>query len=102
MYGASASVSVMAIDPNKRILVEWGDPPRAVEWLFAPRPDNTTLVSISERGFCGSDHEVVTQALDSRGGFAIVLAGLKALLEHDVVLNLVADQHPDAHKKAGA
>jgi len=30
----------------------------------------------------------------------MVLAGLKALLEHDVVLNLVADHHPDAHKKA--
>jgi len=25
----------------------------------------------------------------------LVLAGLKALLEHDLVLNLVADQHPD-------
>ena len=102
MYGVSASVRVKAVDTNERILVAWGDPPRAVEWLFAPRADNTTLVSISERGFCGSDDEVVAQALDSRGGFTIVLAGLKALLEHDVVLNLVADQHPDAHKKAGA
>ena len=34
MYGASAPVRVKLIDPNKRILVEWGDPPRAVEWLF--------------------------------------------------------------------
>ena len=98
----SASVRVKAVDPSKRILVEWGDPPRAVERLFAPRADNTTLVSISERGFGGSDDEVVAQALDSRGGFTIVLAGLKALLEQDVVLNLVADQHPDAHKKTGA
>lgn len=102
MYGVSASVSVKAVDPNKRILIEWGDPPRAVEWLFAQRPDNTTLVSISERGFSGSGDEVVAQAIDSKGGFTIVLAGLKALLEHGVILNLVADQHPDANKKAGA
>jgi len=26
------------------------------------------------------------------------MAGLKALLEHNVVLNLVADHNPDAHK----
>ena len=31
MYGVSASVSVKVVDPNKRILIEWGDPPRAVE-----------------------------------------------------------------------
>jgi uncharacterized protein YndB with AHSA1/START domain len=102
MYGASASVSVKAVEPNKRIFVEWGDPPRAVEWLFTPRADDSTLVSISERGFHGSNDEVVAQAIDSMGGFTMVLASLKALLEHDVVLNLVADHHPDAHKKAGA
>ena len=28
-------------------------------------------------------------------GFALVLAGLKALLEHNIRLNLVRDRHPD-------
>jgi uncharacterized protein YndB with AHSA1/START domain len=102
MYGASALVSVKLVDPNARIIVEWGDPPRTVEWLFAPRADDTTVVSISERGFRGDDDEVVAQAIDSMGGFTMVLAGLKALLEHDVVLNLVADHHPDAHTKQRA
>jgi uncharacterized protein YndB with AHSA1/START domain len=102
MYGASALVSVKVVDPNARIIVEWGDPPRTVEWLFAPRADDTTLVSISERGFRGSGDEVVAQAIDSMGGFTMVLAGLKALLEHDVALNLVTDHHPDAHKKVRA
>jgi uncharacterized protein YndB with AHSA1/START domain len=102
MYGACALVSVKLVDPNARIIVEWGDPPRTVEWLFAPRADDTTLVSISERGFRGDDDEVVAQAIDSMGGFTMVLAGLKALLEHDVVLNLVADHHPDAHTKQRA
>lgn len=102
MYGVSASVSVKAIDPDKRIVIEWGDPPRTVEWRFDPRADDTTVVTISERGFHGSDDDVVAQAIDSTGGFTMVLAALKALLEHDVVLTLVADSHPDAHKKPDA
>jgi uncharacterized protein YndB with AHSA1/START domain len=98
MYGASALVSVKAIEPNARIFVEWGDPPRPVEWTFTPRADHTTLVSITERGFQGNGDEVVAQAIDSIGGATLVLASLKALLEHDVVLNLVADHYPDDHK----
>jgi uncharacterized protein (DUF2249 family) len=30
------------------------------------------------------------------GGFTMVLAGLKALLEHGIELNLVADHFPNA------
>jgi len=98
MYGASAPVSVKAVEENRRILIEWGDPPCPVEWEFSPRGEGTTLVSISNWGFHGSEDEVVAQAIDSMGGFALTLAGLKALLEHNVVLNLVADHHPDAHR----
>lgn len=98
MYGASAQVNVKAIEKNKRILIEWDDPPCLVEWLFTQRPDNTTLVSISNWGFSGTDDDVVAQAIDSMGGFTIVLAGLKALLEHNIILNLVSDHYPDAHK----
>ena len=102
LYGASGHVSVKAVEQNKRILIEWDDPPCPVEWLFTSRVDDTTLVSISNWGFSGSDDEVVAKAIDSMGGFSLVLAGLKALLEHSVVLNLVADHYPDAHKKQGA
>lgn len=97
MYGVSTRVSVRALEPNRRILIEWDDPPCPVEFLFTPRADGTTMVVISNWGFHGSDDEVVARAIDSMGGFAFVLAGLKALLEHDVALNLVADHHPDAH-----
>lgn len=98
MYRASAQVRVKALEPNRRILVEWDDPPCPVEWLFDDRADGTTLVTISNWGFQGSDDEIVARAIDSMGGFSFVLAGLKALLEHDVALGLVADHHPDAHK----
>lgn len=94
MYGVSAAVRVKAVEPHERILIEWDDPPRPVEWQFTPRADDSTLVSISTRGFHGSDDETVAQAIDSMGGFTLVLAGLKALLEHGVALNLVADHNP--------
>jgi uncharacterized protein YndB with AHSA1/START domain len=97
MYGASARVRVMALEPNRRILVEWDDPPCPVEWKFEAREDGTTLVKIATWGFHGTDDEVVAKAIDAMGGFAMVLASLKALLEHDVELNLVADHAPDAH-----
>ena len=99
MYGVSTRVRVMAIEQDTRILIEWDDPPCPVEWLFTSREDNTVLVSISNWGFRGSEDEVVAQAIDSMGGFTLVLAGLKALLEHNVLLNLVADHHPDAQEK---
>ncbi|MEM7132035.1 MAG: SRPBCC family protein [Chloroflexota bacterium] len=101
MYGASAHVNVKAIEQDKRILIEWDDPPCPVEWLFSDRGDNTTLVIISNWGFHGTHETVIAQAIDSKGGFTMVLAGLKALLEHSIDLNLVADHYPDAHVDQG-
>ena len=57
------------------------------------------MAKVDINGTRGNDDEVVTQAIDSMGGFTLVLVGLKALLEHSVALNLVADHYPDAHKK---
>jgi uncharacterized protein YndB with AHSA1/START domain len=97
MYGASAQVEVKAVEQNRRILVEWSGygTPTAVEWLFTARPDNTTFVSVTNSGFSGDGDAVVQQAISSTEGFTFMLAGLKALLEHDVILNLVADRFPD-------
>jgi uncharacterized protein YndB with AHSA1/START domain len=99
MYNHSVQVDVKAIEENKRILIEWkayGAPTR-VEWIFTSRSDGTTLVSVTNSGFSGDGDEVVKQALDSTGGFALVLAGAKAFLEHHIDLNLIADRFPDAH-----
>ena len=96
MYGISIPVSVKALEPNKRIVIEWpgASGPTAVEWKFSPQKDGTTFVSITEAGFTGDGDAVVKQVTDSTQGFSLVLAGLKALLEHDVRLNLVADRYP--------
>lgn len=98
MYGASAEVSVKAIEPNKRITVEWSgdETPTTVEWVFVSRPDDTTFVSITNSGFIGSGDEIVKQAIGSTEGFTLVLCGVKALLEHNIVLNLVQDRFPSA------
>ena len=97
MYGASSPVDVKFIEPNKRILLDWGPAGQAtiVEWLFSERPDNCTFVDITNSGFTGTDDELVAKALDSATGFTLVLAGHKAWLEHNVQLNLVPDRHPD-------
>ncbi|MET4570296.1 SRPBCC family protein [Rhodanobacter soli] len=97
MYDVSVQVAVKAVEQDRRILIEWGNPDAAttVEWQFTARPDHTTFVDITNRGFQGNGDEVVKQALDSTGGFVLVLAGAKAFLEHGIALNLVADRFPD-------
>jgi uncharacterized protein YndB with AHSA1/START domain len=99
MYNISIQVTVKAIEEDKRILIEWEGygGPTTVEWVLTSRPDNTTFVSITNSGFSGDGDEVVKQALDSTGGFALVLAGAKAFLEHNISLNLIADRFPDGH-----
>lgn len=92
-YNASAQVSVKAVEQNRRILVEWsGYGTTTVEWIFTPQADGTTFVSVTNSGFTGDGDEVVKNALDSTGGFTMVLCGLKALLEHGIILNLVSDR----------
>lgn len=96
MYGVSAPVTAKAIEPNKRIVIEWPGYSGLthVEWTFAPQKEGITFVSITEAGFTGSGDELVKYVADSTQGFTLVLAGLKALLEHNVRLNLVADRFP--------
>ncbi len=99
MFDASAQVEVKAIEPNQRILVEWGgegEPMTPIEWTFTPISENDTFVSIAHTGVTGNGDEVVQQIVGSTEGFTLVLAGLKALLEYDIRLNLVADRFPAA------
>jgi uncharacterized protein YndB with AHSA1/START domain len=96
MYGISVPVMAKEIQPNKRIVIEWSayGSPTTVEWTFAPQEDGTTFVSLTETGFTGAGDDLVRHVTDSTQGFSLVLAGLKALLEHDVRLNLVRDRYP--------
>jgi uncharacterized protein YndB with AHSA1/START domain len=104
MFGASAQVRVKALEPNQRILIEWGgagEPTTTVEWRFTQLADNTTFVSITNSGFVGNGDELVQQVIGATEGFTLVLAGAKALLEHNIQLNLAADRFPqglEAHE----
>lgn len=104
MYGATSEVNVLAVEPNRRILVEWSGygTPTPVEWIFTPHGDNATFVSITNSGFTGNGDEIVQQAIGSAAGFTLVLAGLKALLEYNIHLNLIADRFPDQVVEAQA
>lgn len=94
MYGVSAELDVVELEQNNRILIKFDDD-TSVEWMFTPRTEGT-FVTVINAGFKGSPDEIINQVIDSTGGFTIVLCGLKALLEHNIILNLVSDRFPDA------
>lgn len=97
MYGVSDEVYVEELVQDKLIRITSSDGTR-VEWRFQERSSGeATFVTIVNSGFAGDGDEVVAQAIDSMGGYTMVLCGLKAYLEHNMILNLVADKAPDAH-----
>jgi uncharacterized protein YndB with AHSA1/START domain len=94
MYGVSVHVNPKAIVPNRRVVIEWTgySGPTTVEWTFEAREDDTTFVRVTESGFTGTGDQLVKFVADSTQGFALMLAGLKALLEYGVRLSLVGDR----------
>ena len=101
MYGASTQVTVKTVEPNRRIVIEWdGYSGRTtVEWRFAPQGQGATFVGITESGWTGTGDDLVTYATHSTEGFTWTLAGLKALLEHGIRMNVVADRFPNGPEK---
>jgi uncharacterized protein YndB with AHSA1/START domain len=97
MYDVSVEVTAKTIEPNRRIVIEWPgySGPTTVEWLFAALDEGSTFVRVTESGFTGNGDQLAKYVADSTQGFSLMLAGLKALLEHGVRLNLVADRYPE-------
>ncbi|MDQ1255408.1 MAG: hypothetical protein QG646_4694 [Euryarchaeota archaeon] len=96
MYNHTVTVFIESIIPNEKIIVQWGnyEEKTTVEWTFIPLDKSRTFVSIINSGFKGTPDELLSQIRDSTGGFTLVLAGLKAYLEHNIQLNLIADRFP--------
>jgi len=96
MYDFSVSIDVKVVEANQRIVIQWpgANGLTEVEWTFTEL-EQGTFVRVVNSGFTGTGDEVVAQALDSNGGFCWVLAGCKALLEHNIKLNLVPDRFPE-------
>ena len=96
MYNFSTKVIATEILTDKKISINWftADSPTTVDFEFKPLSDGTTFVTIKHYGFDKTGDELIETLKDSTGGFTIVLAGLKAFLEHNINLNLIADKFP--------
>lgn len=94
MFGVGDFLIVRALEVNRRIQIEWESDATLAEWHFERVGEDTTLIKISTWGFRGNQDEVLAQAVDAKGGYTLVLAGLKAWLEHGINLNLIRDQFP--------
>jgi uncharacterized protein YndB with AHSA1/START domain len=101
MYGASAAVVVKEIVEDKLICLEWGEPATWVDFNFTALTNDRTYVVIMQHGFDMTGDDLITAIKDSTGGFTTVLDGLKAYLEHDILLNLIADKFPPEMTKHG-
>jgi uncharacterized protein YndB with AHSA1/START domain len=101
IYGMTTEAHVLALEQDRRILVEWSayGGNTFIEWIFTPRDPHQTFVSVTHRGFKGSAEEMTNDAISSTEGFTYLLSGAKAWLEHGIELKLVPDRFPDKHVK---
>lgn len=95
MYGAEDEVTVLEINPNKKITIQWGNPKSKVDFILEELTENQTLVKIICYDFEHSEKDLFATMLDYMGGFTTVLNGMKAYLEHNIHLNLIRDKYPD-------
>ena len=96
MYQLTVPVLVKTLESNSRIIIEWGEGENksSVEWRFRSLGVSKTFIEIKNYDFQGAEEELVNKIIDSTGGFTMVLAGLKAWLEHGIELNLIGDKFP--------
>jgi len=94
MYNISTKVVVREILTNKKITIEWDEPPTTVDFEFKTLSDGSTFVTVKNYGFDKTGDDLIEAIKDSTGGFTTVLDGLKAFLEHNINLNLIADKFP--------
>ncbi|NJN45082.1 MAG: polyketide cyclase, partial [Anaerolineae bacterium] len=89
----SFEVRVTEISPPNRLVIEWenGGAYTQVTWSFEETEQGDTILTIEESGFTGSRDEIFERALDSTGGFNQVIVAAKALIEHGLEMNVVAD-----------
>jgi uncharacterized protein YndB with AHSA1/START domain len=95
-HDVSIDVTPKIVDANTRGLIEWPGytGPTLVEWTFQAIRDGTTFVRVQESAWSGDADKLIRYVADSTQGFTLMLAGLKALLEHNARLNLTPDRYP--------
>lgn len=90
----SFKVEIKEICKPERIVIDWegleGHYTQVV-WLFEEIDGGDTMLTIEESGFSGASEAIVEQVLDATCGFNQVIIAAKALIEHGVAINVVAD-----------
>jgi uncharacterized protein YndB with AHSA1/START domain len=103
MYGVQADVDVAVVEKNRRIALRWphpaGEGQANLVWEFEPVGDDLTFVTVITGRFRGETADVAATVADAIEGFTLVLAGMKAWLEHGMELNLVADRRPPSGRR---
>lgn len=96
MYNVNVPVKVLAIIPNEKIEIEWGNQGETskVTWTFKNLGENETFVNVINDGFVGNTDQIKSMIRDSTGGFNLVMAGCKILLEKGFNPNFILDRFP--------
>ena len=91
IFDMTIPVKVMSYKENESIIMSLGsgNDQSILEWSFTKRSEQTTYVSLINRDFQGNIDEKIATALDSTGGFNLVIAAAKAYLENGIKLNIV-------------
>jgi len=95
MYNVTIQAKVKEIIANKSIAIQWGDPSTNIDFEFTTLTDQSTYVVVKNYGFSQTGDELIEAINNNAGGFTTMLDGLKAYLEHGIVLNLVRDKFPN-------
>ena len=93
-FDMTIPVAVKEYKENEKIVMTWGENENQsnLEWTFTERSIDTTYVSLINHGFKGKNDKIISEALDSTGGFNLVIAAAKAYLEHGIKLNIMKDK----------
>jgi uncharacterized protein YndB with AHSA1/START domain len=103
-FGVKDTVDILDVKTGEYISLQWdiGELKTTVEMVFEPRPDDTTVVRVTEKGFWSDNPakdkrlgEKMELMLGQMGGWTLVLASMKAWLEHNINLNLIRDHKPE-------
>lgn len=103
-FGVSDIVDILEVKSNEYISLEWklGDLKTKVEMEFESHSDTSTLFKVTESGFWDYDpgedeklKEKINLMLGQNGGWNLVLCNMKAWLEYELNLNLIADHNPN-------
>lgn len=92
MYGATATIKVIEMILNEKIVFEWQQPARTVAFHFQNMDNKTTYFIAKEYDYTETGDDLLNVIRDSTGGFTTVLDGLKAYLEFNIRLNLIGDK----------